>query len=103
MTKIHDIDASNAGETIRMGVGDLLNVSLKEASSGGYLWDISIPDLFTVQSNSVHVVNNDIGGANMRVFSLEAKFKGTVEIKGVRKRPWEQAAIEEISFKVVVD
>jgi predicted secreted protein len=80
-------------------VGEALNLSFNEASSGGYLWEWKAgSDAVRVIAGRSKPLGNGVGALCRRDFTVVADAPGDHELEFTHKRPWEQEADKTLRF-----
>jgi len=95
----------NAGETIALSLGDMVNVRLAENPTTGSTWTTPQFDnvcLTLDDDRYVTRAQDTIGGGGVREFAFRALRVGQTQVRTVLKRPWEDDAQAQSAFVLTV-
>lgn len=98
-------DEGDNGQTVTMGVGDVLQVMLPENQSTGYLWAVVTNDegVLRPSDEPAYEVDSDAEGAGgTRTFLFEAVGAGTSGLRLVNARQQETAVEPAATFELTV-
>jgi predicted secreted protein len=102
---IYIADEEDNGQTVTMGVGDALQVILRENRSTGYLWSIVTNDeaVLALSGEPEYVVDSDAEGAGGTVtYLFEAVAPGTSVLRMVNAFQQETAVEPADLFELTV-
>lgn len=102
---VYIADEGDSGQTVTMGVGDVLQITLEENQSTGYLWSIVTNDNAVLQMSDTpaYEVDSDAEGAGGRkTFMFEAAAPGTSVLRMVNAMQQETAVQPERTFELTV-
>ena len=97
------LTADNAGQTIDMNVGDIINIELEGNPSTGYTWEVAEMDktvLKPVGDTEFETANDLVGASGVLILRFEAISTGETPLILVYQRPWEQDIPPEEKFEV---
>ena len=98
-------DEGDNGQTVAMGVGDVLQVMLPENQSTGYLWAVVTNDEAVLQLSDepAYDVDSDAEGAGgTKTFLFEAAAAGTSVLRLVNARQQETAVEPAATYELTV-
>lgn len=98
-------DEADNGQTVSMTVGDMLQVTLEENQSTGYLWSIVTNDEEVLRSSDApaYDVDSDADGAGGRkTFMFQAAAPGTSTLRIVHAMTQETAVQPDKTFELMV-
>jgi predicted secreted protein len=98
-------DEADNGQTVTMGVGDILQITLAENQSTGYLWAIVTNDEAVLRTSEepAYEVDSDAEGAGGRkTFMFEAAAPGTSVLRLVNAMSQETAVEPDRTFELTV-
>ena len=98
-------DEADSGQTITMGVGDALQITLDENQSTGYLWSIVTNDeaiLRTSEAPAYEVESDAEGAGGPKTFLFEAVAPGTSVLRMVNAMQQETAVQPDKTFELTV-
>lgn len=102
---IMEVTQENSSETIELGPGDQIRVSLEENPTTGFQWNMSstdglnlIDDQYVMDEHEEGMVG--VGGTHFWTFEISGT--QTQQITAVYKRPWENMTGEEQRFELTV-
>lgn len=99
------ITEQDAGTTVEMQVGGLLEVTLRGNPSTGYMWDVASVDpniLMPVEQLEFQADSKAIGAPGKLTLRFEATHSGKTPLKLIYHRPWEKSAEPIDIFEVTV-
>jgi predicted secreted protein len=102
---IYIADEEDSGQTVTMGVGDALQVILRENRSTGYLWSVVTNDetILALSGEPEYVVDSDAEGAGGAVtYLFEAVAPGTSVLRMVNAFQQETAVEPAELFELTV-
>ncbi len=103
--KLVKITEQDAGTTVEMRAGELLEVTLKGNPTTGYMWDVASVDpniLMPVDQLEFQADSKAIGAPGKLTLRFEAKHAGETSLKLIYHRPWEKDTKPIDTFKVTV-
>jgi predicted secreted protein len=90
---------------LTVALGASFEVELGSGASTGYMWELLEPhdDVLLISSRFREPAGAAVGDGGSQVFELQAQKKGQHQLHFVRKRRWEQQAIDSrvIAIEVV--
>lgn len=98
-------DEADSGQTVTMGVGDALQITLEENQSTGYLWSIVTNDeaiLRTSEAPAYEVDSDAEGAGGRKTFLFEAVAPGTSVLRMVNAMQQETAVQPDKTFELTV-
>ena len=98
-------DEGDNGQTVTMGVGDVLQVMLPENQSTGYLWAVVTNDEAVLRPSEqpAYDVDSDAeGSGGTKTFLFEAAGVGTSVLRLVNARQQETAVEPAATFELTV-
>ncbi len=103
-------DEGDNGQTVTMGVGDVLQVMLPENPSTGYTWAVVTNDETVLRPSdqpaydvgTAAADSNVLGAGGTRTFLFEAVGAGTSELRLVNARAQETAVEPAATFELTV-
>lgn len=98
-------DEGDNGQTVTMGIGDVLQVMLPENQSTGYLWAVVTNDeaVLRMSDEPAYEVDSDVIGARgTKTFLFEAAGAGTSVLRLVNARQQESAVEPAATFELTV-
>jgi predicted secreted protein len=102
---IYIADEADNGQTVTMGVGDMLQVTLRENQSTGYVWSVVTNDEAVLRAGGEpeYEVDSDAEGAGGQVtFTFEAAGPGTSVLRLVNAMTQETAVEPDAIFELTV-
>lgn len=99
-------DEGDSGQSITMGVGDVLQITLDENQSTGYLWNIVTNDegVLRLSDTPAYEVESDADGAGGRkTFMFEAVAPGTSVLRMIYAMEQETAVEPDRTFELTVE
>lgn len=83
--------------SVRVNVGDLLEVCLIEQTSGGYLWSVAgaLPDGITEIGERRDHGRSGIGAPTTKIFLFSCDSEFTGEVRFSLARPWTPDQVEQ--------
>jgi predicted secreted protein len=102
---IYIADEEDSGQTVTMGVGDALQIVLRENRSTGYLWSVVTNDesILTLSGEPEYAVDSDAEGAGGTVtYLFEAVAPGTSALRMVNAFQQETAVEPADLFELTV-
>ncbi len=103
---VYIADENDNGQTVAMGVGDALQISLPENRSTGYVWSVVTNDeaiLRPTDEPSYVIEGEPLPGAGGRVtFTFTAVGAGEVSLQLINARPAETAVEPVETFALLV-
>jgi inhibitor of cysteine peptidase len=103
---VYVADENDNGQTVSMSVGDMLQLSLPENRSTGYVWAIVVndDDVLRLTGEPVYEIEGEaLPGAGGRVtFTFEAVGPGATTLELVNARPGETAVEPAETFALAV-
>ncbi len=98
-------DEEDNGQTVTMGVGDVLQVMLAENPSTGYVWAVVTNDeaVLRLSDEPAYEVDSDaIGAGGTKTFLFEAVGAGTSVLRLVNARQQETAVEPAATFELTI-
>lgn len=83
------LSGRDEGRGTQVYVGDLVRVTLEQASGAGYLWEPRIPPSLDLVSDTSDVDMEVIGAPTRRSFTFRAVEEASTILELVHRRPWE--------------
>jgi predicted secreted protein len=79
-----------------VALGSSFEVELGSGASTGYMWELLEPHehFRLISSRFRESAGATVGDSGSQVFELQAQEKGNLQLRFVRKRRWEQQAID---------
>lgn len=102
---VYIADEADNGQTVTMGVGDILQITLAENQSTGYLWAVVTNDEAVLRTSEepAYKVDGDAEGAGGRkTFMFEAAAPGTSVLRMVNAMSQETAVEPDRTFELTV-
>lgn len=102
---VYIADEADNGQTVTMGVGDILQITLAENQSTGYLWAVVTNDEAVLRTSEepAYKVDGDAEGAGGRkTFMFEAAASGTSVLRMVNAMSQETAVEPDRTFELTV-
>ena len=103
---VYIADENDNGQTVSMGVGDALRISLPENRSTGYVWSVVTNDeavLRPAAEPAYEIEGEPLPGAGGRVtFTFTAVGAGEVSLQLINARPAETAVEPVATFALLV-
>ena len=102
---VYRVDIMNSGETIAVGLGDTVRVTLGENRSAGYTWNATTTpglDILADRFEPSHVIGPIAGAGGTRVWDLKAIQPGPQAFTAISGRSRESPAGDETNFSVHV-
>ena len=99
------VSEPDRGETVRMRVGDTLEVVLEENATTGYLWELmsdNEPVLKQVGEKELRSDFNLLGSAGRMTKRFRAEAAGKTVLRLVYRRPFEKDAAPARTFEATV-
>ncbi len=104
---IYIADENDNGQTVTMGVGDALHLTLPENRSTGYVWSVVTNDeniLRPDEDPTYEIEGEPLPGAGGRVrFNFIAARQGSVNLQLILARPQETAVEANQTFALTVE
>jgi inhibitor of cysteine peptidase len=78
------------------------NITLESNPTTGYAWTVDFNDKMLIGGEKSYSASRPgiVGGSGQQVFVFTPIQEGQTEISAVYKRPWEESAAEERTFRV---
>lgn len=93
------------GKTIQIKQGDSFCLRLKENPSTGYSWKLSLSRGLRLLSTEYYPPDSSksgqrliVGAAGLHSWTIKAMAKGSQQVKGIYRRPWEKETGREQAF-----
>lgn len=102
---VYIADEADNGQTVTMGVGDVLQLMLPENQSTGYLWAIVTNDeavLRPSEEPAYEVDSDAVGAGGTKTFLFQAAGTGTSVLRLVNARQQETAVEPAATFELTV-
>ena len=102
---VYIADEADNGQTVTMGVGDILQITLAENQSTGYLWAVVTNDeavLRTSEAPAYEVDSDTEGAGGRKTFIFEAAAPGTSMLRMVNAMSQETAVEPDRTFELAV-
>lgn len=102
---VYIADEADNGQTVTMGVGNILQITLAENQSTGYLWAVVTNDEAVLRTSEepAYKVDGDAEGAGGRkTFMFEAAASGTSVLRMVNAMSQETAVEPDRTFELTV-
>jgi len=99
------ITGQDAGTTVGLRVGELLEVTLAGNPTTGYMWDVASVDpniLKPVEQLEFQADSKAIGSPGKLTLRFEAARPGKTPLKLIYHRPWEKNVEPIDTFEVIV-
>src|SRR3954447_4331557 len=97
-----ELTEQDAGRECTLRVGDSVTVALPENPTTGYRWHQDVDaGALTPTDDRYEATEESRGAAGTRRLSFTARRPGRTRLHLVKKRAWEQAAVED--FEVSLD
>ncbi len=98
-------DRESTDPKAEINVGDSIEVRLPENPTTGYRWNVAPNYVGTIVLNLDTFQIQDqvsLGGGGTRIWQFTATKPGTIELKFVNKRSWENKHVDEFAVSVRV-
>lgn len=98
-------DEADNGQSVTMGVGDMLQITLAENQSTGYLWSVVTNDESVLRSSDApaYEVESDADGAGgIKTFMFEGVAPGTSVLRMVNAMAQDTAVQPDRTFELTV-
>lgn len=106
-TETYNLKYADSGKTLKLALGDTVNVELPENPTTGYSWAFftnpepqNIVTNVTESYRQYNVGEDMLGVGGIKIFSFKATHPGEVTITGYYYRPWENMAESYVSKAV---
>ena len=106
-TETYNLKYADSGKTLKLALGDTVNVELPENPTTGYSWAFftnpepqNIVTNVTESYRQYNVGEDMLGVGGIKIFSFQATHPGEVTITDYYYRPWENMAESYVSKAV---
>lgn len=96
------VNETQNGASLRVGVGDILVIDLRENPTTGYRWLIDEATGVTPVGDEFSAISLAPGAGGKRKLSFIAPTPGLFHIQASLCRSWEQAAAPQAQFRVTI-
>lgn len=108
----YNLKYADSGKTLKLALGDMVNVELPENPTTGYSWAFftnpepqNIITNITESYRQYNVAENMVGVGGIKIFSFKATHPGKVTVTGYYYRPWEnmsESYVSKVVYNIVV-
>jgi len=97
-----ELSRDDCGTRRTLPPGDDITVALSESAGTGYSWNLDSTNDFEQLSADTIAPSRVPGAAGTRIFRVVPRRSGQLRLRFVKRRRWEQAAVEECTIDLDV-